>query len=153
MITPLDIQNKEFTKALRGYKEGEVDDFLDKVIESYEKIYNDNIENKEKIRLLEEQLEKYNSLEKTLKDTLVVAQSTAEEVAINANKKSELIIREAEEKAKKIIDEANNEVFNIRKEYEEAKKDFHIFKTRFKTLLESQLDLVSNSFMSNENLK
>ncbi len=149
MITPLDIQNKEFTKAIRGYKEVEVDDFLDKVIESYEKVYNENIEFKEKIRLLEEQLEKYNSIEKTLKDTLVVAQSTAEEVAMNANQKAELIIREAEEKGKKIISDANNEVLNIRREYEEAKKEFHIFKTRFKTLLESQLNIVTESFMEN----
>ncbi|WP_432665186.1 DivIVA domain-containing protein [Wukongibacter baidiensis] len=150
MITPLDIQNKEFTKALRGYKEIEVDDFLDKVIDSYEKIYNENMEYKEKIRMLEEQLEKYNSLERTLKDTLVVAQSTAEEVAINANKKAELIIQEAEDKARRIIEGANNEVLSVRKEYEEAKKDFQIFKTRFKTLLESQLDIVSNSFMESQ---
>ncbi|WP_432400726.1 DivIVA domain-containing protein [Wukongibacter sp. M2B1] len=150
MITPLDIQNKEFTKAIRGYKEIEVDDFLDKVIDSYEKIYNENMEYKEKIRLLEEQLEKYNSLERTLKDTLVVAQSTAEEVAINANKKAELIINEAESKARKIIEDANNEVLSVRKEYEEAKKDFQIFKTRFKTLLESQLELVESSFMESQ---
>jgi cell division initiation protein len=105
---------------------------------------------KERIRLLEEQIEKYNSLEKTLKDTLVVAQSTAEEVAINASKKAELIIKEAEDRGRKIIDGANNEVMDIRKEYEESKKEFQIFKTRFKTLLESQLDLVNNSFMNNK---
>lgn len=150
MITPLDIQNKEFTKSLRGYKEAEVDEFLDNVIDSYEKIYNDNAEMKEKIRLLEEQIEKYNSLEKTLKDTLVVAQSTAEEVAINASKKAELIIKESEDKGRKLIENANNEVINIRKEYEETKKDFQIFKTRFKTLLESQLDLINNSFMNDQ---
>jgi cell division initiation protein len=150
MITPLDIQNKEFTKGLRGYKEVEVDEFLDNVIDSYEKVYNENAEMKERIRLLEEQLEKYNSLEKTLKDTLVVAQSTAEEVAINASKKAELIIKEAEDRGRKIIDGANNEVMDIRKEYEESKKEFQIFKTRFKTLLESQLDLVNNSFMNNK---
>ncbi|MCT4565080.1 MAG: DivIVA domain-containing protein [Maledivibacter sp.] len=150
MITPLDIQNKEFTKGLRGYKEVEVDEFLDNVIDSYEKVYNENAEMKERIRLLEEQIEKYNSLEKTLKDTLVVAQSTAEEVAINASKKAELIIKEAEDRGRKIIDGANNEVMDIRKEYEESKKEFQIFKTRFKTLLESQLDLVNNSFMNNK---
>ena len=32
MITPLDIQNKEFKKVIRGYKESEVEEFLDKVI-------------------------------------------------------------------------------------------------------------------------
>ncbi len=150
MITPLDIQNKEFTKAIRGYKEVEVDEFLDTVIASYEKSYNESIEFKEKIRMMEEQLEKYNSIEKTLKDTLVVAQSTAEEVVMNANQKAEIIIREAQDNAKKIICDANNEVLNIRREYEEAKKEFHIFKTRFKTLLESQLDIVENSFMDNQ---
>ncbi len=150
MITPLDIQNKEFTKGLRGYKEIEVDEFLDRIIESYERVYNENIESKEKIRLLQEQLDKYNSLEKTLRDTLILAQSTAEEVAINANQKAELIIREAEEKGKKIIEEANNEVINVRKEYENSKKDFQIFKTRFKTLLESQLDLVNDSFINEQ---
>ncbi|SKC87303.1 DivIVA domain-containing protein [Maledivibacter halophilus] len=150
MITPLDIQNKEFTKALRGYKEAEVDEFLDQVIDSYEKIYNENAEMKEKVRLLEEQIEKYNSLERTLKDTLIVAQSTAEEVAMNANKKAELIIKEAEDKGKRIIQNANNEIVNIQREYEEAKKEFQIFKTRFKTLLESQLDLVNDSFMNDK---
>lgn len=150
MITPLDIQNKEFTKALRGYKESEVDEFLDQVIDSYEKVYNENAEMKEKIRLLEEQIEKYNSLERTLKDTLVVAQSTAEEVAMNANKKAELIIKEAEDKGKRLIHDANNKIFNIQKEYEEAKKEFHIFKTRFKTLLESQLDIINDSFMNDK---
>ncbi|MDK2918308.1 MAG: cell division initiation protein [Candidatus Petromonas sp.] len=146
MITPLDIQNKEFSKSFRGYNESEVDEFLDKIIESYEKLTSENIELKDKNKLLSEQLDKYNSLEKTLKDTLVVAQSTAEEVAMNANKKAEIIIKEAEDKAKKIIEKANNEVIEINKEYEEVRKEFEIFKTRFKTLLEAQLDSINNSF-------
>jgi len=146
MIKPLDIQNKEFSKSFRGYNENEVDEFLDKIIESFEKLTNENIELKDKNRLLNEHLEKYNNLEKTLKDTLIVAQSTAEEVAMNANKKAELIIKEAEDKARKIIEEANNEVIKINKEYENTKKDFHIFKTRFKTLLEAQLDAISDSY-------
>ncbi len=146
MITPLDIQNKEFTKAFRGYKDSEVDEFLDKIIEGYEKLTNENIEMKEKNKLLNEQLNKYNSLEQTLKDTLIVAQSTAEEVAMNANRKADLIIREAEDKARRIIEDGNNEVIKINKEYENSKKEFHIFKTRFRTLLESQLEALSDSF-------
>lgn len=144
MITPLDIQNKEFSKAFRGYNESEVDEFLDKIIDSYDKLTNENVELKDRNKLLNEQIEKYNNLERTLKDTLVVAQSTAEEVAMNANRKAEMIIKEAEEKAKRIIENANNEVININKEYEEVRKDFQIFKTRFKTLIESQLKSIEN---------
>ena len=80
MITPLDIQNKEFKKSFRGYKESEVDQFLDEIIEDYEKLYKENIELKDKILILTEQIKQYNNLEETLKDTLIVAQSTADEV-------------------------------------------------------------------------
>jgi cell division initiation protein len=38
MITPLDIQNKEFPKVVRGYKEEEVDGFLDLVTLDLEKL-------------------------------------------------------------------------------------------------------------------
>ena len=39
MLTPLDIHNKEFKRAMRGYEMNDVDDFLDEVIKDYEKIY------------------------------------------------------------------------------------------------------------------
>ncbi|MBB6216973.1 cell division initiation protein [Anaerosolibacter carboniphilus] len=145
MITPLEIQNKEFKKVMRGYKESEVDEFLDKIMIDYEKLYKDNIELKDKITLLQEQIDKYANLEKTLNNTLIVAQTTAEEVSSNAHKKAELIIREAENKGMAIIEEANKDVVKIKREYEEVKKQMHIFKTRFKTLLESQLEAVNTS--------
>ena len=100
MLTPLDIQNKEFIKSFRGYKETDVDIFLDEIIIDYENLYKDNIELKDKIAILTDQIEKYNNLEDTLKNTLVIAQKTSEEVTNTAKQKSELIIMEAEGKAK-----------------------------------------------------
>lgn len=146
MLTPLDIQNKEFKKGVRGYKEVEVDAFLDEIIIDYEKIYKENIELKDKIAMLSDQLKQYNKIEETLQNTLVMAQSTAEEVKINANKKAELIIEEAEDKSRNIIEEARNEALKIRKEYEALKKDMLVFKTRFKTLLQSQLDALNEHY-------
>ena len=51
MLTPLDISNKEFKKAFRGYKEDEVDEFLDKVIADYERLYKENGELKDRISI------------------------------------------------------------------------------------------------------
>ena len=48
--------------------------------------------------------------------------------------------------AKKIIEDANQQVMQIKQEYENIKKQMYIFKTRFKTLLESQLEAVENIF-------
>ncbi|KAB3533157.1 DivIVA domain-containing protein [Alkaliphilus serpentinus] len=142
MITPLDIQNKEFKKGIRGYKEDEVDEFLDQVMIDYEKLYKENSELKESIENTNQVIEKYKTIEDTLKNTLVVAQNTAEEVRANAHKKAEVIIQEAENKGKEIITKANQEADNIKKESNELKKQIQIFKTRFKTLLEAQLEAV-----------
>lgn len=146
MLTPLDIQNKEFSKGIRGYKESEVDSFLDEIIVDYEKLYKENVELKDKISMLNDQLKHYNQIEETLQNTLVVAQSTAEEVNLNAKKKAEIVIKEAEENARKIIDEAHKEVAKIQTKYEELKSEMQVFRTRFKTLLKSQLETLDSYF-------
>ncbi len=139
MITPLDIQNKEFKKSFRGYKESEVDQFLDDIIDDYERLYRENIELKDKILMLNEQLKQYSNLEETLKETLIVAQGTADEVTSAARQKAEIIIEDAERVCKKLIDDANEEVRNIRKEYDYLMKEIFIFKTRYKSFIEAQL--------------
>ena len=143
MITPMDIRNKEFKKGLRGYKESEVDEFLDKVVADYERLYKENAELKERVAIDKERIESYNNMEKSLQNTLLVAQTTAEDIVSNARKKSELIIKEAEEQAKKIIEDANNNVVKVNKDFEELKKEVQVFKTRFKTLLESELEALN----------
>lgn len=140
MLTPMDIHNKEFKRVFRGYNEDEVNEFLDKVVSDFERLYRENNELKDKISIVNEKVESYSNIEKTLQNTLIVAQSTADEVLLNSRKKSEIMAAEAQEQARKIIEEANNKVLTINKEYEDLRKQVQIFKTRFKTLLESELD-------------
>ena len=143
MITPMDIRNKEFKKGFKGYKEDEVDEFLDKVIADYEKIYRENGELKDRVSIDNERIESYNNMEKTLQSTLLIAQTTAEDIVANARKKSEMIIKESEEQGRKIIEEANTNIIKLNKDYEELKKEVQVFKTRFKTLLESELEALN----------
>jgi cell division initiation protein len=147
MLTPMEIHNREFKKVMRGYKEEEVDEFLDKVVTDFEKLYRENGELKDKLSVINEKVDSFSLMERTLQNTLVVAQTTAEDVVLNARKKSEIIIKEAEEQAKRIVEEANSSVTDIHREYENLKKDSQVFKTRFRTLLESELESL------NENIK
>ena len=81
MYTPLDIENKKFAKQMmNGYSVEEVDNFLDELTLDYEKLYKESNENKGKIAELEASLVKYKNLESTLQNTLVMAQSTADEI-------------------------------------------------------------------------
>ena len=144
MLTPLDIHNKEFKRGFRGYNEEEVDEFLDKVIKDYETLYRENIELKETIERLNSKLEHYQHMENTLHSTLVIAQETAEEVKLNAKKETELMIKEAEISAQKLVEEALGKVRRMTGEYEELKKQSQIFRTRLRTLLQAQMEMLNN---------
>lgn len=52
------------------------------------------------------------------------------------------MIKQAEEEARRIIERANEKIMDIENQYQEAKKQMYIFRTRFKTLLEAQLEAV-----------
>ncbi len=145
MINPLEIQAVEFGKAMRGYQTREVDKFIDDVFKDYEMIYKENKDHKERIRLLEEQLETYKSMEKTLNDTLILASETAETLKYNSVKEAEFINSKAEEEAKRIIEKANGEVMRIKGEFDESKKQVMIFNERYKNLLKSQIELLNRS--------
>lgn len=139
MLTPLDIQNKEFKKTLRGYDIKAVDIFLDEVIEDYEKIYKENIELKDKVNLFSDQIRHYNTLEETLKNTLIVAQTTSEEVISAARAKSQNITDEAEISGDRIIELAKERVRDIKQEYEYLRKEMFSFKVRYQSFIEAQL--------------
>jgi len=144
MITPLDIQNRDFGKSLRGYNEREVDEFLSLISETLERHINENLDLKEKIENVRSELSKYKTLEKTLSDTLVVAKKTADEVIKTSDATAKNIVDKAEIDAKNIINTAKNDASKIRDEYTNMQKDMQAFQIRFKSLLKSQLEVVSN---------
>lgn len=147
MITPLDIHNKVFGGSFfGGYSREEVDLFLDKLVEDYEKIFKENIELKDRISNLNEALQHYKAMEETLQNTLIVAQDTAEDIKKNAYGKSDTIIKEAEMRASKIIDEANEKAISARKEYDEMKKNYTLFKSKMEGLINSHTELLRTSF-------
>ena len=145
MLTPLDIHNKEFKRGFRGYSEEEVDAFLDEVVKDYEKLYRENIELKETLDRVNSKLEHYQHMENTLHSTLVIAQETAEEVKLNARKESELQIKEAEIRGQKLVEESMSKVRRLHGEYEELQKQSHIYRTRMRTLLQAQLEMLQNA--------
>lgn len=144
MITPLDIQNKSFKKELRGYSKIEVDEFLNLIINSYEKLYRESIEFRDEISIMQRTIDNYKALENTLKDTLIVAQKTGEQVKIQASEKAEVILNEAQVTAKKMINDAHEEVKKISFRYDELKRSVDVYQARMASLLNSQLDLLSN---------
>ena len=152
MLTPLDIENKKFSKKLNGYNVDEVDDFLDQVTLEYEKLYKENNEYKEKLEQSEKDLEHYRNVEKTLQNTLVLAQTTADDIKNMAQKQAEQIIRDAQSEARRAVDDLNKQEYEVTRKIEEMKKQFEVYKAKMEALLISQLEMLQDDNKNNEEI-
>lgn len=145
MYTPLDIENKKFSKQMvNGYSVEEVDDFLDELTIDYEKIYKQVGEATKKASDIEEELKKYKNIENTLQNTLVMAQTTADEIKELAKQQADQIVKEAQGTAKQEVIEIEQSIVTKRKELEDLEKQIDVYKAKMESLLISQLELLKD---------
>lgn len=141
-ITPLDIQQKQFKVKFRGFDMEEVYSFLEIIREELEEILKENSMLKEKIAIMESQIDDHRKVEQSIRDTLITAQKLVDEYHGNARKEAELIIKEAEIKAENIIKEAQEKVVKIHEDIVDLKGIRRHFKEEIKRLIESHLRML-----------
>jgi cell division initiation protein len=115
-ITPLDIQQMIFKSRFRGYDKEEVNRFLEELAQTVEELNRDNAILREKIVFLDQQLVELKRTEATLSNTLVSAQSLAEDVKRTAQREAELVMKEAELKAGELIRQARIELTDTQRD-------------------------------------
>lgn len=142
MLTPMDIHNKTFSKGLRGYAQEEVEQFLEEVVNDYEKIYREHREMEEEADMLRTKLKNYETMETTMTSTLMMAQETAENVKVNARKEAELIIAKAEAEKEQMLRDTADSLRSAQEQYNQIMADISVFRAKLRSLLESQLELV-----------
>lgn len=170
MLTPIDIQNHSLKTAVRGYSKKDVDDFLEEIIHSYEEIYRENRELKDKISTLSEGIQYYKNMESTLQKALVLAEKTSAETQEAAKSKADALMQETEAKSDAIQREAAAEAEALRKEtqaYAEVMKSkakqeleetrnhvrklvqsYENYRLQFKKLAESQIEMLDSEHFS-----
>ncbi len=140
MITPLDIQNKEFSKVVRGYKEEEVDEFLDLITVDLEKVIAENVSLKEQVSSLQKDLTKYRASETAVLDTLEAAKALMGDISASAEKRAEILLKNAELDAQLIQREAKEEAERLAEENIQLQSRFIEFRSKYQALLESELE-------------
>ena len=126
---------------------------MDEVIRDFEALYKENLDLKDTIQKMEENINHYKELEKTLQNTMVLAQQTADEAKQNATKEAELIIWEAQKKAEKINNESQQEVLERTKRLEEMKNLEKQLYVKMKSFLKTQLEYMDNYDPEKEELE
>jgi cell division initiation protein len=141
-ITPLDIQQKQFPMKFRGFEVDEVYSFLELVREEMEELLRENASLKEQLSRVDSQLQEYNNMSVTLRETLMTTQQIVEDYKTNSRKEADLIIREAESKADDIIKGAQTKAVKIHEDIVELKGIRRHFKEEVKRLIESHMKMI-----------
>ena len=93
MITPKEIETKEFSRAKTGgYRPEEVDSFLDEILFSYTKLLNERDQLNKKIANLTDKLESVREEQDQWKNTILNTQKSYNEVMQTAKKKADKLV-------------------------------------------------------------
>lgn len=144
MLTPVEIQSKTFKSGGLGYDKKDVDAFMKEVLRSYEDMYCENMELKDKVAVLNEGIQYYKSIEKTLQKALVLAEKTAEETKAVAAKEAKRIEKEATGKANIMLADARNELEALHQKTVLLVQQYEKYKAQFKNLAAAQIELLSS---------
>lgn len=144
MITPQELETKEFGVSFRGYDKDEIDDFLDNLQKDYEKLYKENGSLKSKMAVLVSKIDEYREVEESLRNALLTAQKMGENLVSDAKAKSELMVNEAQMKAERILTNLNNQIAAERQKLEDAKRENEVFRARLCSLYQAQIKLLEN---------
>ncbi|MCG8307462.1 MAG: DivIVA domain-containing protein [Cytophagales bacterium] len=105
-ITPLEIRQKTFERAFRGYDKDEVNAFLQILSSEWEKSVDEKKELLIKLESLEKEINKLREVESSLYKTLKAAEDTGANMIEQANKAAELQLKETQMKSDNIVREA-----------------------------------------------
>ena len=156
MLTPMDIHAKEFGRSFRGFNENEVNDFLNEVMQAYTDVIEENERLRAEVARERETVADFRRIEQSMRETLAVAQKTAEDMTASAKRSADLMLetaaqeaqnlqREATLQAKAQLDAAADRVRAVVAEYERLVREKHQFLRRMKGNVQAELALIEDA--------
>ncbi len=142
MLTPVEIQNRVFKSGGLGYDKKDVDSFMKEIVDSYEILYREKMELADKVNVLNDGLQNYKTIEKTMQKALLLAQKTAEETQETALRNAHAIEKEAMTKSEIIVSDAKRELERIHQKIVQLCQQYETYKVQFKNLAAAQIELL-----------
>jgi cell division initiation protein len=144
-ITPLDVRKQEFRRGMRGLDPDEVYAFLATVADEYEAALNDNKALRERLLELDDKVQEYRTIERTLRDTLVTAERVTVESKDNARREATLIIKEAQLQAERSLRDISSEALRLRQEIQRLRSHRDAYVAKMKVVAESHVKFIESA--------
>ena len=156
MLTPMDIHAKEFGRSFRGFDEAQVNDFLNEVMQDYTAVLDENERLRAELSHERKTIEDFRRMEQSMRESIALAQKTAEDVTMQAKRSADLMIetaakeaqnlrREGALQAKAQLDDAADKVRAVVAEYERLVREKHQFLRRMKGNVQEELALINDA--------
>lgn len=141
---PSEIKNKAFTRIKNGFEPTEVEQYLEQLSHEIERLKEDK---KQLEKVLEERdahIQSFKEVEKSVGEAIVSAQRAADETKAAAQKERDAIIQKAQAEASQIVNDGIEKARRLSFQTEDMKRQSKVFRSRFRMLVEAQLDLLKS---------
>ena len=105
-LAPVELPHVQLRRALYGYRASSVNRLLEEVKESFEEVWCERAELRDRVEQLEADLARHREVEALLRETLMSAERTSHELKDQARRDAERIINAAHSEARSITQEA-----------------------------------------------
>lgn len=143
-FTPSEIKNKTFTQVKSGLEPKEVEDYLEQLSNEIERLKEDKAQLEKVIEDKETNIQSYKDVHQSVSDALIQAKHAGEETKAAATKEAEATVAKAKAEADKIVNDGVEKARRLSFQTEDMKRQSKIFRSRFRMLVEAQLDLLKS---------
>jgi len=140
-VTPIDIQQKRFPVAFRGYDRTEVEMFLDLVREEVESLVREVAEQKEFRQSYDDRVRELNGREEMVKNTMLMTQRLMEDQKDNARREAAVVIQDAKVQSQQMIGNAQQEKLKLEAEIQDLKRRKHHVLLDIRTVAKKHLEM------------
>ncbi|MEG2283603.1 MAG: DivIVA domain-containing protein [Bacilli bacterium] len=147
---------EKFNRELNGYNKEEVNRFLSETITQLEAMLSKATEQDKTIKLnqitignyekeiasLTDKINHFQTMEDTIKRTILVAEETSNNIRTNSIKEANLIVEEARNNANRIVNDSLVRAEKIELQSDNLERNMRIFKKKLKSIIEQQMVVV-----------
>ena len=123
-----------------GYSRTATDNLLEAIAQSYEQTWWERADLRDEVERLQSELTRFRDMERLLRDTLMSAEKTAEDVRTQARREYDLLLQEARLKAREIVMEAETEREKVRSEIRSLRSARTELRSSYRSFLQAALD-------------
>jgi cell division initiation protein len=139
-LTPVEIRHVTIRRSLRGYDRPATDALLTRIAESFEDVWRERADLRDELERLEGELARFRELEVLLRNTLVSAERSADELRAQAHREADVILDEARVKAREIGGGAESERERVRADIRRLKNVEAEMRAEYRAFLVAALD-------------